>query len=214
MRKTAAALVVAATMALSMSAVQAATIDNTNNLITTTVTTGNDDGQTNNVFFVADSDANFVGNIGGQNTGVLVNFVSDVTMSVKDGFASSVTPTGGTWQSLTLTIASGTFSSLSFQLEGVESFTITASNGGVSEVTNVTNSDNQYTTISGSGLTFVTITTDDPDGFKSMKQFEINQGAPPPAVPEPATWAMMLLGFAGVGFTAYRRRRTSAVRVA
>ncbi len=27
------------------------------------------------------------------------------------------------------------------------------------------------------------------------------------AVPEPSTWAMMLLGFAGVGFTAYRRRR-------
>lgn len=26
------------------------------------------------------------------------------------------------------------------------------------------------------------------------------------AVPEPATWAMMLLGFAGIGFLAYRRR--------
>ena len=27
------------------------------------------------------------------------------------------------------------------------------------------------------------------------------------AVPEPSTWAMMMLGFAGVGFVAYRRRR-------
>jgi hypothetical protein len=27
-----------------------------------------------------------------------------------------------------------------------------------------------------------------------------------PAVPEPSTWAMMVLGFAGVGFMAYRRR--------
>jgi hypothetical protein len=27
-----------------------------------------------------------------------------------------------------------------------------------------------------------------------------------PGVPEPATWAMMILGFAGVGFLAYRRR--------
>jgi hypothetical protein len=26
------------------------------------------------------------------------------------------------------------------------------------------------------------------------------------AVPEPSTWAMMILGFAGVGFLAYRRR--------
>jgi hypothetical protein len=35
------------------------------------------------------------------------------------------------------------------------------------------------------------------------------------AVPEPSTWAMMLLGFAGVGFTAYRRRnQSSAFRIA
>jgi hypothetical protein len=29
------------------------------------------------------------------------------------------------------------------------------------------------------------------------------------AVPEPATWAMMLLGFAGIGFMAYRKRGNS-----
>jgi PEP-CTERM motif len=32
-------------------------------------------------------------------------------------------------------------------------------------------------------------------------------------VPEPSTWAMMILGFAGVGFMAYRRRSTPAVRI-
>jgi hypothetical protein len=32
------------------------------------------------------------------------------------------------------------------------------------------------------------------------------------AVPEPATWAMMLLGFAGVGFMAYRRKSKTAFR--
>ena len=31
------------------------------------------------------------------------------------------------------------------------------------------------------------------------------------AVPEPSTWAMMVLGFAGVGFMIYRRRREAAV---
>jgi hypothetical protein len=30
---------------------------------------------------------------------------------------------------------------------------------------------------------------------------------PPPAVPEPSTWAMMLLGFAGLGFFSYRSAR-------
>jgi len=34
-----------------------------------------------------------------------------------------------------------------------------------------------------------------------------------PAVPEPSTWGMMILGFLGVGFMAYRRRKeVSAVR--
>jgi hypothetical protein len=34
------------------------------------------------------------------------------------------------------------------------------------------------------------------------------------AVPEPSTWAMMILGFAGIGFMAYRRRnQTAAFRV-
>ena len=31
------------------------------------------------------------------------------------------------------------------------------------------------------------------------------------AVPEPSTWAMMILGFAGVGFMAYRRKRSGRV---
>jgi hypothetical protein len=34
------------------------------------------------------------------------------------------------------------------------------------------------------------------------------------AVPEPGTWAMMILGFAGLGFMAYRRRNTTMLRVA
>jgi hypothetical protein len=34
------------------------------------------------------------------------------------------------------------------------------------------------------------------------------------AVPEPATWAMMMLGFFGVGFLAYRRKNQGRVRLA
>lgn len=42
-------------------------------------------------------------------------------------------------------------------------------------------------------------------------QFIFSPGvfAPTSAVPEPSTWAMMILGFAGVGFMAYRRRSSS-----
>jgi hypothetical protein len=34
------------------------------------------------------------------------------------------------------------------------------------------------------------------------------------AVPEPSTWSMMILGFLGVGFLAYRRKNTSVFRIA
>jgi hypothetical protein len=33
-------------------------------------------------------------------------------------------------------------------------------------------------------------------------------------VPEPSTWAMMILGFAGVGYMTYRRRMQAALTVA
>jgi hypothetical protein len=34
------------------------------------------------------------------------------------------------------------------------------------------------------------------------------------AVPEPSTWAMMILGFAGIGFMAYRRKNAMSVNAA
>jgi hypothetical protein len=34
------------------------------------------------------------------------------------------------------------------------------------------------------------------------------------AVPEPSTWAMMILGFFGVGFMAYRKKNGLALRLA
>jgi len=37
---------------------------------------------------------------------------------------------------------------------------------------------------------------------------------PVAAVPEPSTWAMMILGFAGVGFMAYRRKAKPAMMAA
>ena len=35
-----------------------------------------------------------------------------------------------------------------------------------------------------------------------------------PAVPEPSTWAMMILGFMGIGFMAYRRKGQASIRFA
>src|SRR3982074_2673797 len=44
-----------------------------------------------------------------------------------------------------------------------------------------------------------------PDGPDTTITFSVT------AVPEPSTWAMMILGFAGIGFMAYRRRNNTAM---
>jgi PEP-CTERM motif len=47
-------------------------------------------------------------------------------------------------------------------------------------------------------------------GFSSQLRLD---GPMVVAVPEPTTWAMMILGFLGVGFVAYRRKSGAALRI-
>jgi hypothetical protein len=49
---------------------------------------------------------------------------------------------------------------------------------------------------------------DGPDSFLAV----LAHGAP--GVPEPSTWAMLILGFAGIGFMAYRRKSQGHFRLA
>jgi hypothetical protein len=55
-------------------------------------------------------------------------------------------------------------------------------------------------------------------GFTGLSLLENGRPLDPSAlvasVPEPSTWAMMIMGFAGLGVLAYRRRRTPAVHCA
>jgi PEP-CTERM motif len=52
----------------------------------------------------------------------------------------------------------------------------------------------------------VDVTGDDP-AYLSTLVIDVTTAGATPAVPEPSTWAMMLLGFAGLGFAAYKRGR-------
>jgi hypothetical protein len=58
----------------------------------------------------------------------------------------------------------------------------------------------------GDTFTFTTNSFPGPGTFTGV----FNVGA----VPEPSTWAMMILGFAGVGFMAYRRKNKRALNAA
>lgn len=48
-------------------------------------------------------------------------------------------------------------------------------------------------------------------GLDDMKQVRLDPVAS--AVPEPATWAMLIVGFAGIGLMAYRRKMPTPLRV-
>jgi hypothetical protein len=57
------------------------------------------------------------------------------------------------------------------------------------------------------GVDFITL--DNPEGFSNAVLYTTGV-----AVPEAATWAMMLLGFGAVGFTMRRRRRPALLQIA
>jgi PEP-CTERM motif len=48
-------------------------------------------------------------------------------------------------------------------------------------------------------------------GDTILVNFTVSENVVTPAVPEPSTWVMLLLGFAGIGFMAYRRKSKPAL---
>ena len=63
------------------------------------------------------------------------------------------------------------------------------------------------------GTTGVTgVQLDNTQGFSNAALY--TTGTPPPGVPEPATWAMMLMGFGAAGFAIRRRRKFCLSQVA
>ena len=63
-------------------------------------------------------------------------------------------------------------------------------------------------------FTFAGTNTSSADPNVAVDAISISDAATVAAVPEPSTWAMMILGFAGVGFMAYRRKSKPAFRFA
>jgi hypothetical protein len=74
------------------------------------------------------------------------------------------------------------------------------------------NLDGSYANSSASASSFVDPTfriaanTPLADQYSFIFSDGIGNTQPTPGVPEPSTWAMMILGFAGIGFMAYRRK--------
>lgn len=144
-----------------------------------------------------------------------VTFTGNTGFTIDNGFAQLITGSS-TLTSLTIN-PDDLFSAMQL------AFSLTGLNGGQSSpvtvsyvladgvttgtlaniVTGSGNNDNFEVDISGGLFDSITITSTD-HGFAAIKQVSIEDVDN--AVPEPATWAMMLLGFGGIGMAMRRRR--------
>jgi hypothetical protein len=134
------------------------------------------------------------------------------------GFAS-ITDAGGPNElyQLVIDVTSADFNQYMFSIQLVNDGNVfvyyaLASGGGWQQATplagifQAANANNTYV-LSGDVFTQIWIRSDSP--IKEFKQNSITLGSVPAPIPEPATWAMMLLGFGGIGFALRRGRRRS-----
>jgi len=146
------------------------------------------------------------GNVGSQIGSPTVSFLADSTVLATSGWAA-IQAAGDVYHTLTFTIQAGwVFNDIVFDVLQTPDFTVSTATGSAT-ITGA-KGDKEFLAISGTNLTQITFHSD--VGFTSIRQFEVSGVSQITAVPEPSTWAMMILGFAGVGFMAYRRRGNGA----
>jgi opacity protein-like surface antigen len=148
-----------------------------------------------------------------------------ITFSSGDAFNTSasgqakITPFATTFNDLTMT-ASGTASAftallLDVKVPGTETLTFTSPTPITSGATQVVtaNGENFILVSAINGETFSSLSFTSTGNLSSVEQVRVDIAGNVRAVPEPATWAMMVLGFVGVGFMAYRRRGHASFRL-
>lgn len=169
--------------------------------------------------FNAPGAATVTGNVGIG--GPVVNFYTGTgtLLETNTGAATIFTASGADLTTLTFQLVTGAFTSAEFNLEGgtpkVFDVTLSAVGGG-SQLIHVDNANgaNIFDIIAGSGESYTTASFSTSNGsFKDFKQLRLVLAPGTPPVPEPATWALMMLGFGGIGVALRRRRKaTGALR--
>lgn len=169
-----------------------------NVLLTTATNTALGLGETNQtgapVQFTSSTDLLNLDAQGQATVSAVDQILNSLTFSLQNGFGFQTAEfnlVNGTETPLTVTILTSTGATRSFdlgQVNGSNWFAITAD--------------------AGESITSATFNVT-PGGFDSFRQLRL--GGVAAAVPEPGTWALMLLGFGAVGVSMRRRRRSSAM---
>ena len=160
----------------------------------------------------------FTGTVGGHaGTDVTVTTIGNIDTGA--GFSTIKPVKGGTLTDLLFTPADATlFTDFSFrgQLNPVDDTgTInvkwTDSNGTTAtlQFTGVPGPDKDFDRLgivsTDETLKSVEVFTTGGESFDEFKQVQFSAASIPPSIPEASTWAMMILGFVGLGYAGYRR---------
>lgn len=156
-----------------------------------------------------------------NNIGVIITGLENISVSANGGGQGQawVVGTDGTLGALDIALASGfSFQEIDFNLNAPNGHnqpwdvTLTGydqSGPTTHTFTNITNNQAfDIAAINGEYLTHVSFSTS--DILDGVGQIRIGGAAPIGVVPEPASWAMMLLGFGGLGALLRRRRARAA----
>jgi len=146
--------------------------------------------------------------------GELIKVTTVGAVNTGSGNATVTPDKGTTFTSITFDPTDGKFTSFSFQgqldILGTIHVQVQDNMGNIFDFTNVP-AHSMFgpfgavaVTDSLQTINWVKVYSDSP-GFNSIKDVDFGHYTVA-AVPEASTWAMMILGFAGVGFLAYRRR--------
>jgi hypothetical protein len=159
-----------------------------------------------------------VGTTNQTNTSVSVSSLNNeiLTTTASNGQARFES-TDGSLDTATIFLTGGqTFTSAEFNLFnaiGTTSSVLISFNGGVAQSFNLANGQNFFGFLATGGDTFSSISFDtNGTGVVDLRQLRV--GGIQAAVPEPGTWAMMLLGFGAIGASMRRNRRRSTATLA
>jgi hypothetical protein len=155
-----------------------------------------------------------VGFSNGAGSPQIITFTSGDAFNTEASGQAVISPFGTTFNDLTMT-ASGTASAFTALLLNVivatnETLTFTSptpiTSGATQQVT--ANGENFILVSAINGETFHSLSFTSSGNLSHVQQVRVDiAGGVTPAIPEPSTWAMMVIGFFGIGFLAYRRKQ-------
>ena len=146
--------------------------------------------------------------------GITITTTDSLGLNIEANGQATITAVDNRLNNITFNLNSGSYSRAEFNLNDIDNTSffvmITSLFNGVVSQTSQTfnaqmNGSNRFGVEALNGATLTGLTINSSNGFGSLTQLRIAPGTFG-AVPEPSTWALMLVGFGAIGASMRRRR--------